>query len=170
MGDAQLRLIIMRHAKAGELPGGPDADRPLTPRGHRDAVRAGRWLLAGGLVPDAVVCSPARRTRQTWDEVAAQLGREVPATFDPDLYGADAPGLREVIGQTPPGVAVLLCVGHNPAMAELAEDLAGQPLEFPTSAIAVIGLPGPWDEVTSAAAGDLAAFWTPRRGDGLPGR
>jgi phosphohistidine phosphatase len=165
MGDAQLRLIIMRHAKAGELPGGADADRPLTPRGHRDAVRAGGWLLASGLVPDGVVCSPARRTRETWDEVAAQLGREVPVTFDPDLYLTDATGLREAIGQTPADIGVLLCVGHNPAMAELAEDLTGGLLEFPTSAIAVVALPGgTWDEVIAGGPGDLTAFWTPKQG------
>lgn len=168
MGDAALRLIIMRHAKAGELPGGADADRPLTPRGHRDAIRAGRWLLANGLVPDGVLCSPARRTAQTWDEVAAQLGRDVPATLDPGLYLTDAGGWREVVGQTPAGTGVLLCVGHNPAMADLAEDLTGQPLEFPTSAIAVISLPGPWDALIAGGTGDLAAFWTPKQGGDSP--
>ena len=45
MTDPQTRrLIVMRHAKAGDLPGGPDAERALTPRGMADATRAGQWL------------------------------------------------------------------------------------------------------------------------------
>lgn len=166
MGDAQLRLIVMRHAKAGELPGRPDAERALTGRGRRDAAAAGRWLRESGLVPDAVICSAAVRTRQTWEEVAARLGREVDASMDGRLYDAGVPEVLEVAAETSPDVATLLCVGHNPAMARLAADLTGSQLEFPTSAIAVVSLPGPWDALLGAAGpevpGDLLAYWTPR--------
>ncbi len=44
-------LIVMRHAKAGELPGGPDFERALRPRGLRDSAAAGRWLAGSGCVP-----------------------------------------------------------------------------------------------------------------------
>ena len=56
------RLIVMRHAKAGELPGGPDFERALRPRGLRESVAAGRWLAGHDFRPDAVICSAARRT------------------------------------------------------------------------------------------------------------
>jgi phosphohistidine phosphatase len=164
VGAAALRLIAVRHAKAGELPGGPDAERALTERGHRDAGRAGRWLRDGGFVPDAVICSPARRTRQTWDGIAPELGRGVSCAADGRLYGADVGELLDVIAETAPEVTTLLCVGHNPAIGELAGDLAGQPLDFPTAAIAVIDVPGPWADLP-AAVGELAAYWTPKLGD-----
>ena len=53
-------------------------------------------------------------------------------------------------------------IGHNPAAAQLAYDLTGEELHFPTAAIAVIGLPGPWAGL-APDQGDLIAHWTPRR-------
>jgi phosphohistidine phosphatase len=161
MEPGPLRLIVMRHAKAGELPGGPDFERALTGRGHRDAAAAGRWLASRGLQPDAVLCSPARRTRQTWQAVQAELGREVSCRLDEVLYAAEVAAIQEIIAATGPDVATLLCVGHNPAMAQLAQDATGQPLEFPTSAIAVALRPGPWTAVADGP-GDLGGYWTPK--------
>ena len=159
-----LRLIVMRHAKAGELPGGPDAERALTERGRRDSGSAGQWLRASGLVPDSVICSAARRARQTWRGVSAGLGGEVKVTVDPQLYQADEADLLEIIATTTPAaVSTLMYVGHNPAAAELADGLTGRELEFPTSAIAVIGLPGPWADV-APGRGELVAHWTPKAG------
>jgi phosphohistidine phosphatase len=162
MGGGPLQLIVMRHAKAGELPGGPDFERPLTVRGQRDAAAAGRWLAGRGLEPDAVLCSPARRTRQTWQAVAAELGREASVpNLDDTLYAAEVGAIWEIIAATGPDVTTLLCVGHNPAMAQLAQDATGQPLEFPTSAIAVALRPGPWT-AGACGPGDLAAYWAPK--------
>ena len=160
MAAGPLALIVMRHAKTGELPGGPDFERALTGRGHRDAAAAGRWLRDTGLRPDAVLCSPARRTRQTWQAVQAELGGEVSCRLDEVLYGAQAGPVREIIADTAPAVTTLLCVGHNPSMAQLAQETTGQPLEFPTSAIAVALLPGPW-AAAADEAGDLGGYWTP---------
>jgi phosphohistidine phosphatase len=164
MGAGPLRLVVMRHAKAGELPGGPDFERALTARGKRDAAAAGRWLAGRRLAPDAVLCSPARRTRQTWLAAAAELGREVPEApvrLDDVLYPAQAAAIWGLIAATAPEVTTLLCVGHNPAMAQLAEEATGQPLQFPTAAIAVAALPGPWSSA-GEGPGDLAGYWTPK--------
>jgi phosphohistidine phosphatase len=163
MDAMQLRLIVMRHAKAGELPGGPDAERALRERGRRDATAAGQWLRDSGFVPEAAICSSARRTRQTWQEVAAELGAEVSCRQDPRLYQADVSDLLEIIAATPAGSASLMYVGHNPAAAELAAGLTGTELDFPTAAIAVIGLPGPWSQI-APGTGELVASWTPRGG------
>jgi phosphohistidine phosphatase len=159
--DGSRRLIVMRHAKAGELPGGPDAERALNPRGRRDALAAGGWLRDCGLIPDLVLCSTARRARQTWQQVAAGLEAAVTVREDPRLYEAGSAELLEIIMAAPPDAATLRYVGHNPAAADLAAGLLGRAERFPTAAIAVIGLAVPW---ASAAAGDgaLAGFWTPR--------
>jgi phosphohistidine phosphatase len=154
------RLIVMRHAKAGELPGGPDAERALRGRGRRDATAAGEWLRLRGFVPDLVICSSARRARQTWQYVGAELGDGPSVSSDPRLYQADSGQLLEIIRQTPPTVATLMYVGHNPAAGDLAAGLAGRELAFPTSAIAVIELAGSWPQA-GLAAGQLAAAWTP---------
>ncbi len=163
MGDMQLRLIVMRHAKAGDLPGGPDAERALRERGRHDATAAGRWLRDSGYIPAAAICSPARRTRQTWQQVSAELGSAVPCSTDQRLYQAGVGDLLEIIAATPDEPATLLYIGHNPAAAELAAGLTGSGLDFPTSAIAVIALPGPWAQI-APGTGELLASWTPRRG------
>jgi phosphohistidine phosphatase len=155
------RLIVMRHAKAGELPGGPDAERALNPRGWRDATAAGEWLRDRGLIPDLVLCSAARRARQTWRQIAAELAAAVTVREDPRLYEAGSAELLDIIRAAPPDVATLMYVGHNPAAQDLVTGLLGRPEGFPTAAIAVIGLAVPW---ASAAAddGELVESWTPR--------
>ena len=67
-------LLVLRHSKSAYPEGVADIDRPLAPRGVRDAVALGGWLRDQGLVPDLVVCSVAERTRQTWDLISDQLG------------------------------------------------------------------------------------------------
>jgi len=161
----RLRLIVMRHAKAGELPGGPDAERALTERGRHDSGAAGRWLRASGFIPGAVICSPARRARQTWRHVSAELGIEATVSVDPELYGADETDLTRIIAATPDEVPALMYVGHNPAAGQLAVDLTGTELHFPTAAIAVIDVAAPWSDL-AAGRGDLIAHWTPKGGAG----
>jgi phosphohistidine phosphatase len=164
MDAMQNRLIVMRHAKAGELPGGPDFERALKARGRRDAAAAGEWLRGNGFRPDAVICSAARRTRQTWQYVSDALGE--PASFHSDqrLYSADAERVLEIIGETTDDVGALLYVGHNPAAADLAASLTETEVPFPTCAIAVVGLEHSWADLRPGT-GDLLASWTPRPQD-----
>ncbi len=158
---AQRQLIVMRHAKAGELPGGPDFERALRPRGCKNAESAGEWLAGQGLLPDLVLCSKARRARQTWQYVSAGLGGEPKVVIDTRLYEADAGQLLAIFAETDPQVRSLMYVGHNPAAAEVTEILVAAPVAFPTSAIAVIDLTADWSDL-AGGDGQLAASWTPQ--------
>jgi phosphohistidine phosphatase len=160
MHDAHT-LIVMRHAKAGELPGGPDFERALRPRGERDSAAAGRWLAGHGLRPDLVLCSAARRTRQTWRRVSEELGGEPELSVERRLYQADSDDLAEIIRETGEQVAAVMYVGHNPAAAELVGLLTGSEPDFPTAAIAVIALPGNWAGA-APGTGRLVTSWTPK--------
>jgi phosphohistidine phosphatase len=178
------RLIVMRHARAGELPGGPDIERALLPRGRRDSEAAGHWLADNDLQPDLVLCSAARRTRQTWQQIAEALAHDAHGGL-PDvlverrLYQANVEDLAEIIGQTAPEVRTLLYIGHNPEAAGLVGLLTGTQPDFPTAAIAVIAVPGDWADLTgradatlryvgsspradTTAGGELIASWVPR--------
>jgi phosphohistidine phosphatase len=157
----QRQLIIMRHAKAGELPGGPDFERALRPRGRKNAESAGAWLAGQGLMPDLVLCSKARRARQTWQYVSAELSGQPEVIVDQRLYDADVGDLLAIFGTTQASVTTLMYVGHNPAAAEVTEVLIAAPIAFPTAAVAVIGLAGPWPEL-AGGTGELIASWTPR--------
>ncbi|MQS15581.1 histidine phosphatase family protein [Streptomyces kaniharaensis] len=161
--------MVLRHAKSA-WPDVADVDRPLAPRGRRDAPEAGRWLGRRGLVPDVVVSSPARRARETWELVAAQLPGRPVVGFDPEVYGADADGLVRVLRGQDRRAGTVLLVGHNPAMQELVLQLAagtgGDALgrvreKFPTCGLAVLELSCEWSELGESAA-SLVDFAIPR--------
>jgi phosphohistidine phosphatase len=154
------KLIVMRHAKAGELPGGPDFERALQPRGQRDSQAAGRWLAAAGFRPDAVICSSSRRTRQTWQHLSAELGAGAEFSAEPELYQADSGEVAEIIRRTGDSVRTLLYIGHNPAAAELIGLLTGTEPGFPTAAIAVLSLSQDWASLTPGQC-ELIASWQP---------
>jgi phosphohistidine phosphatase len=161
MGDRH-RLVVLRHAKAGELPGGPDFERVLLPSGQRDSAAAGSWLASHGFRPDVVICSAARRTRQTWENAAPALGGGDPEFIAEErLYEGDAEDVMEIIRQTPAAVGTLLYVGHNPAAAEFASMVTGSETALPDSpSTAVIGLDGDWADL-AAGKGELLASWSP---------
>jgi len=157
-------LLVLRHAKAAREPGMDDMRRPLTRRGHRDAAAAGQWLNAAGLTPGHVLCSPARRTRETWDEVSAALGAAgsgMRPDYDRRAYLADETELLQLVRECPDQAGTVLAVGHNPAAHQLVTGLTGRAdLHFPTCALAVIKVAGSWAGLASAS-GELAGFWSP---------
>lgn len=174
--ESAARLVLLRHAKSA-WPDVADHERPLGPRGLRDAPAAGLWLRDTGCVPSLVICSTARRTRETWALAAAQLGASVPVRFDERVYAAEPEELLEVVSEVPEEVRTLLLVGHNPGLEDLALSLAREAADaadaaeagalerlsekFPTSAIAVLSCPGPWRELAPGSA-RLADFAVPR--------
>lgn len=167
-GDAGRKLVLLRHAKS-DWPDVADHDRPLAKRGRRDAPAMGRWLGASGYVPDAVVCSTARRARETWDLAATGMAAAVPGAspavrYEPRVYEATVLGLLMLVREFDAGWRTALIVGHNPGLAELTVGLASPdsapPQAFPTAAVAVLGLPGPWAEAAPGEA-RLVAFTVP---------
>ncbi|MEJ3743436.1 histidine phosphatase family protein [Actinomycetes bacterium KLBMP 9797] len=114
-------LVLLRHSKADRPARIADIDRPLTARGHADAAAAGAWLARRRLLPDVVICSPAKRTRQTWHGVALALGECTPTvSYEAPLYGGDAEELLAAIRSAPEHAATVLVIGHNPPISELS--------------------------------------------------
>ncbi|MFJ2721508.1 SixA phosphatase family protein [Streptomyces sp. NPDC087437] len=156
------RLVVLRHAKSAWPEGVADHDRPLAPRGRRDAPAAGRALAEADCLPDFALCSTALRARQTWELASAQWGTPPPVRYDRRLYAADAPDLLAAVREAPPEVGTLLLLGHNPGLEELVLELAGDGLDdaldrlrskFPTSAIAILSWHGPgWLSLAPGAA------------------
>ncbi|MFE6668455.1 SixA phosphatase family protein [Streptomyces sp. NPDC057697] len=170
------RLIVLRHAKSAWPEGVPDHERPLAGRGRRDAPAAGRLLRETGRVPDLVVCSASLRTRQTWDLVAAELGAAPEVVFEQRVYGASASELMGVLREVPERWRSVLLVGHHPGVRDLVLSLAGSGDEealgrvrekFPTSAVAVLELPGPWARLGPGGA-ELTDFAVPRGSRAMP--
>lgn len=155
-------LILLRHAHADPaLPGQPDMDRPLSAEGLAEAEAAGRWLRDRGLVPDCVLCSPARRTRETLEAVLGIVGY-VDQRLEPAIYEATS-GTLATLADEHCEVGRLLLVGHNPGLERLAALLhSGQTGEYrgmPPAGIAVLDLRDAAQIEPGAA--ELSAFWWP---------
>lgn len=162
-------LVVLRHAKSAWPDGVPDAERPLAPRGRRDAPAVGRWLREHVAPVHEVVCSPALRARQTWHRVARALdAAAVPVRDDPRMYPGSAQQLLAVVRDLPDSATVALLIGHNPGMEDLVHLLSGTPAVLRTSALAVLTVPGDWAD-TGHGGATLTALATPRGGAGRGG-
>lgn len=160
-------LLLMRHAKSDYPPGVPDVDRPLAPRGERDADAAGAWIAAAYPHIDEVVVSPARRARQTWAFVGARV-RAGTVREDSRIYEEWGTGLADVVATISESASIALVIGHNPGIEECALTLgeggdaaarARLLTKFPTSGIAALLVPGSWRRLGAA---QLAVFAVPR--------
>ncbi|MFD6882310.1 SixA phosphatase family protein [Rhodococcus sp. NPDC060084] len=159
-------LILLRHGKSAYPDDVDDHDRPLSPRGRREAGLAGRWIRATAPPIDKVLCSTAVRTRKTLTEA----GIEAPVDYRDSLYLADPATLLEEIHSVPKDVRTLLVVGHEPTLSttvlnlvtDHSTDEAQQVTEkFPTSSVAVLAVRGRWDELEPGRA-ELTDFHIPR--------
>ncbi|MFG1349731.1 SixA phosphatase family protein [Xanthobacter autotrophicus] len=165
------RLILLRHAKSDWPDGIADPERPLAVRGRTAAPLMGAYIAREQLVADRVLVSPARRTRETWDLVAAQLPPVKVVASEPRIYDASAARLLSVLREQPKEVHCLMLVGHNPGLEDLtallvssgaASHLSRMTEKFPTGALAVMDLPvDEWCDVVPASA-RLDRFVTPR--------
>lgn len=165
------RLVLMRHAKSDWSRPLSDRDRPLAPRGRRQAPSIAPWLTDSGLVPQVVLCSPARRAVDTWAAIAAGLSgssRTPEVLLLEDVYTFDGVDLLEALASLSlahPQARCVGLVGHNPALEELTADLTGRPTRLKTSSVAVIELDVPgWSQVRP---GDGRLVIAGRPADGL---
>lgn len=155
-------LILLRHAHAEPAaPGQADVDRPLSPEGLAEAEAAGRWLAEHGLVPDRVLCSPARRTRETLEAVLGVVGF-IEQRLEAGIYEA-TPGALAALADAHREVERLLLVGHNPGLERLLALLhSGQSGDYrgmPPGSVAVLELPAEAEVEPGIAR--LSSFWWP---------
>ena len=151
-------LLMLRHAEAeAARPGHRDLQRRLTEHGLAQAAAAGRWLSEHYRV-DAVLCSPAIRTRET----LAELGVGAPAEFPDWLYNAGGDEILAGIRGFDPSVGTALVVGHAPGVPAVVYDLtdpessdpaamATVESRFPTATVAVLRIDEDWAELSWAA-------------------
>lgn len=169
-----LTLTLLRHAKSswesGDL---EDFDRPLNDRGRKAAPAAGRDLVRLKLQPELILCSTAKRTRETLTLVLPELGKQKPSVvFEDELYLAYVTTLLDRVRKIGPGPQSVMLIGHNPGLQGLGlaligagegADIASLADKLPTAAIVAIVFEGQsWAEI-EPAGGRLLHFVTPKR-------
>lgn len=161
------RLILTRHTKSDwDDPMLDDHDRPLNRRGLRAAMELGEWLHSRGYEPDQVLCSTAKRTRETWARVAATPLEVTPSVgFMDSLYHA-GPDVMLKILQNATGDFVMM-IGHNPGIAAFAAMLPALPpnnpdfRRYPTGATLIVDFETPKWSGIKAGAGSVLDFFVP---------
>lgn len=162
-------LYLLRHARAAwPQPGAKDFDRALEPSGMNDAAALGMRMAREGLFPQTVLCSTARRARDTLRELLVGMDTTMPVEFTDELYTRDVGGYVEIVRQqTVEGP--LLIIGHNPMIEDAAMMLVEPSstggrgrleLGFPVCALAVIQLGVPFT-AAEPGTGTLISFIAP---------
>jgi len=131
-----MKLYLMRHGHA-DWPGWdrPDDERPLTKKGRAQMAAVAEALVARGVAPGAVLCSPLPRAQQTAAIVAAALG--LAAVVEPSLApGFGAAEIARLLAAHPAGD--LMLVGHEPDLSEAVAALSGGRVEMKKAAVACI--------------------------------
>jgi phosphohistidine phosphatase len=166
------QLFVLRHAKSSwDDPSLADDERPLAPRGQKATKLLAQHVRAHHIEPEQVLCSPAVRTRQTFDGVAP--GGEL--IVEPELYAASGEALVERLRRVPEEICSVMVIGHNPALQMLVLRLAAtdgapspdlvvaesgrssDPLaevrrRFPTGALATLTFQCAWSELRPGRA------------------
>lgn len=165
-------LVLVRHAEAVGSGAGGDADRALSDRGRDDAQALGRWLREQGLGCDEVLCSPALRTRETMEELAAAGCPEAEVQIEHRLYDGDSDDVLRVVQGATNDACVVLVVGHAPGTPSVVSLLAdgegdddaheGLTHGFPAGTAAVLRYQGHWSDLAYGSA-TLERVWHPER-------
>lgn len=118
------QLFLLRHAKSSwDEPGLDDFDRPLNNRGRRSAAALAKYLKRAKAHPQFVLCSAARRTRETYG-ILEEVLEGIPVSFEADLYEATKHGLLERLRRLDDHLGSVLLIGHNPGLERLAAALS----------------------------------------------
>jgi phosphohistidine phosphatase len=169
---ATKRLFVLRHAKSSwDDPGLDDHERPLAPRGLRATEALRQYVRDNGLDPEIVLCSSARRARETLEGVAPK-GEWM---IEDELYAADAAAVLDRLRRVPEDTGAVMVIGHNPGLQVLVlrladtldppSDEAGLEAvrrKFPTGALATLTFECDWTELSFGSA-RLSSFVRPKQ-------
>jgi len=167
-----LTLVLLRHAKSSWTdPTLTDHERPLATRGLADAPLMGKAMAEHGIEPNLVLCSTARRTRDTLDLVLPKLRVQPKIAYEEALYHASSEEMLDLVHAIQPDNPQVMLVGHNPELQSFALDLVGSGpkrfrdrlrIKYPTAALTVINFAdGSWNSV-GFDSGALNLFLTPK--------
>ncbi len=174
------RLFVLRHAKSSwDEPGLDDHERPLSPRGRRAVEVIAEHMREQAIAPELVLCSTARRTRETLQALAPS-GEML---MEPELYGASCSTIIERLQRVAAPTTSVMVIGHNPALQMLVlrlvkpthhtgraavadrrpePDLDQIQRKFPTAALASLSFEGPWRALAPGCA-RLDAYVRPKQ-------
>jgi phosphohistidine phosphatase len=158
-------LVLIRHTKSDWSHAGlTDFERPLRADRTDDAKRMSKKLKQLKLYSDLIICSPAKRTRQTSEFFCHALEYDYNRVqFEMRLYESSAEDYLQVIREVNADVQTLLLFGHNPSITHLVHYfLPKHVVEMPTTGVVWISFQSPDWEVYSTTPLEGKGFFTPK--------
>lgn len=157
-------LLLMRHAKSSwDNPKLADHERPLNNRGKNDAPKMGEHLNQEDLIPDVILCSSAKRARQTVEGVLETLSFDGEVKIIDDLYHSGPRTYLELLSGLSEDIERAMLVGHNPEMDYFLEYVCDVYEHMTTANIAVIEFTvDGWRELVDGIEGKLVDLWRPK--------
>ena len=126
------RLIVMRHAKSSwKDPNLDDHERPLNKRGRGDAPMVADAIFDRGWIPDLILLSSSKRTRQTLEGMAHRMGK-APFEVRSGIYHATVIDLMEELEDMLDNGTTMI-IGHNHGSEILVNHLSGEWHTMPTA-------------------------------------
>jgi len=149
------KLYLLRHAEAESWnPLGNDFSRSLSATGRRHSELISSWAFESLPPPDTILCSPAKRTRETLAPILSLWPRLLATTdYVDSMYGASLNMLLTLAEDAFSYSECLLMVGHNPGVERMLINLArptnaGGPMKMDTGTLAVIEFPDGFKQKT----------------------
>ncbi len=163
-------LTLVRHAKSSrDYPELSDFERPLNPRGRKDAPVIAARLRKADIKPDLLVSSPATRAVTTARLFAEELNMHLDEiVLNPHVYEASAWTLLHIVRSLSPEFDDVMLFGHNPGISNFARDLAKDcPFgEMPTCGVVRIELPARGWSLIQPGTGKVLRYETPKQEKG----
>ena len=159
-------LYVVRHAKSSwEDPSLSDFDRPLNKRGYQNAPEMGNRLSIKGVVLNGILCSPAKRARDTCTEIAKKLGTSLSIiTYNRELYHANEHTCLKLVRCIEGNFETAMIVGHNPGITSFVNKLTESTIDnVPTCGIACCTFSMTTWEAIQFGVGKLVFYDYPKR-------
>ena len=111
-------IFVLRHAKSSwDNVNLSDHDRPLADRGIKDAAKLCVFIKNKGHNLDKVLCSTAKRAKETFDLIADGFNFEIDkTTYTDKLYFGDITDIIKDLRELDESLNNILIVGHNPTL------------------------------------------------------
>jgi phosphohistidine phosphatase len=156
------RIVFMRHVSSPHPTGVSDFDRPIDDEGREDARHMARHLDDRDWLPRRVLCSSAKRARETWLSIDDTIDADFEVTDHDELYGAGVETIGEQVWGLPDEAAEVLVVGHNPGWSDTVSWLTGVSTRMPEGSAALVEVDGDdWSAAVQPRSGELVELVRP---------
>lgn len=130
------KLYIIRHTKKeNEITNGNDYDIELSKEGIEQAKIVALNFAKKNSNIDLILASPAKRTSQTAEIFAKELGYQKAIIYNEIFYKAYVIELLETLSYTYDNFNSIILIGHNPSLTALGVTLVGLKEKIPNGGI-----------------------------------